>query len=94
MIAMPIPVKKLNDVGCFTCPMSIRKGTGFDWAGHHWHDGDEHGGQAVEDRPDQMDPDRPLPIRMLPAEVRKAEHGQADAHLYEWLNQLITYLIR
>lgn len=40
--------------------------TGFNRAGDHRNDGDEYGGDQVEDREDQVHPDRAFQVRLGP----------------------------
>ena len=54
---------------------------GLEGPGDHGDDGDEDGGQDVEDGPDQAHPDGPLPLRMLPPEPGDAEDGHPDRDL-------------
>jgi len=55
--------------------------TCFHWACNHGYDGDEDGGNDVEDGPDEVDLDGSVPFRVFPSQPRKTEHSQANAHL-------------
>ena len=55
--------------------------TSFHRACDHRDDGDEDGGDDVEEGPDEAHLDRPLPLRVLPPQPGEAENGQTDADL-------------
>ena len=57
---------------------------GLEGPGDHGDEGDEDGGQDVEDGPDQAHPDGPLPLRMLPPQPGDAEQG----HSYRYLRNV------
>ena len=77
-----------------TKPIKI---TCFHRASDHGDDGDEDGGDDVEEWPDEADLDRPLPLRMLPPQPGKAENSQADADLFiqkqGWVLEIADRLI-
>jgi hypothetical protein len=61
--------------------MLITPFTCLDRAGNHGDDGDEDGGNDVEEGPDEADLDGPLPLRVLPPQPGQAENSQTDADL-------------
>ena len=50
---------------------------GLEGPGHHGHQGDEDGGEDVEEGSDQDNPDGPLPLWMSPPEPGNAEDGHS-----------------